>query len=391
MAWSPRRLVILGATGSIGQQALAVVRAFPERLQVVGLAAGRNVDLLALDIATFRPAWAACQLEAHDALARACEGTVTRITSLEGLAACPEADLVLIATVGRAGLAPTLAALEAGKTVLLANKEVLAMAGPLVTEAARRHGGRLLPIDSEHVALWQCLQGEPSATTRLILTASGGALRDRHPSDLSRVTPAEALAHPTWRMGPKVTVDSATLLNKGLEVLEAHWLFDVPLEKIEVVVHRESIVHSLVEFADGALKAQLAVADMRLPIQYALSYPERWQQPWLPPLDLARLGRLSFEPLDEARYPCFRLAREAAARGATYPAVLCAADEVAVAAFLAGDIAFTDIPAAIEGTLAAHHAVAIPSVEDILAADAWARRWAHEHLPIRQAALPIHA
>jgi 1-deoxy-D-xylulose-5-phosphate reductoisomerase len=380
MAHNPRRLAILGATGSIGQQALAVVRAFPERLQVVGLAAGSNLDLLSRDVAAFQPAWAAIGDEYQSSLRRACAGTETKVTTLEALASCDEADLILIATVGRAGLLPTLAALRAGKTVLLANKEVLSMAGEVVTATAREFGGRVMPVDSEHVALWQCLEGEQSNVRRLILTASGGALRDRQASELARITPSEALAHPTWKMGAKVTIDSATLFNKGLEVLEARWLFDVALEQIEVVLHRESIVHSLVEFADGSLKAQLAAPDMRLPIQYALSYPERWAQPWLSPLNIAQLGRLSFEPIDEARYPCFALAIEAARTGGTYPAVLCAVDEVAVSAFLAGQIRFMDIPALLEDALAAHHAVASPSLEAIIEADDWGRHWALQRI-----------
>ena len=275
---------------------------------------------------------------------------------------------------GKAGLLPTLAALGAGKTVALANKEVLVMAGGLVSEAARRGHGEIRPVDSEHSAIWQCLRGEKSANVwRLILTASGGALRDKHIDELRRVTPEQALSHPTWQMGRKITVDSATLLNKGLEAIEARWLFDVPLNRIEIVLHRESIVHSLVEFADGSLKAQLGLPDMRVPIQVALCYPDRPALPSTARLDLKQVGLLHFAELDLGRYPCLALALKAGHRGGTYPAVLSAADEVAVEHFLAGRVPFTEIANVINDTLDAHDGVADPSLDDILAADAWAR------------------
>ncbi|MCX6023350.1 MAG: 1-deoxy-D-xylulose-5-phosphate reductoisomerase, partial [Chloroflexi bacterium] len=297
---------------------------------------------------------------------------------LEAMARLPEADLVLVATVGRAGLAPTLAALEAGKRVALANKEVLVMAGEAVLDAAHRGGGVLLPVDSEHSAIWQCLQGETaeggaSRIARLVLTASGGAFRNHTPDELRAVTPEQALRHPNWVMGPKVTVDSASLMNKGFEVIEAHWLFGVPLERIEVLLHRESIVHSLVEFVDGSFKAQLGAPDMRTPLQYALSYPDRWPNPGIPRLDLAALQQLTFAPVEPGRWPCLELALQAARQGQTYPAVLSAADEVAVEEFLAGRIGFLDIPLLIEATLAAHRPTARPSLEETLEADAWAR------------------
>jgi 1-deoxy-D-xylulose-5-phosphate reductoisomerase len=293
---------------------------------------------------------------------------------MEAMAALPEVDIVVVATAGKAGLTPTLAALEAGKTVALANKEVLVMAGNLVAEAARRGHGEIRPIDSEHSAIWQCLRGEKTTNVRrLILTASGGALRDRSIEELRLVTPEQALSHPTWQMGRKVTVDSATLLNKGLEAIEARWLFDVALDRIEIVLHRESIVHSLVEFADGSLKAQLGMPDMRVPIQVALCYPDRFAMPSVRRLDLRQVGSMHFAELKLDRYPCLALALEAGHRGGTFPAVLSAADDVAVASFLAGRIGFTRIPEVIDETLNAHEGVAEPSLDNVLAADAWAR------------------
>ncbi len=298
---------------------------------------------------------------------------------MEEMATQPEAGIVVVATVGKAGLKPTLAALEAGKTVALANKEVLVMAGNLVAEAARLGKAEIRPVDSEHSAIWQCLRGEKNTSVRrLILTASGGALRDKSFEELRRVTPEQALSHPTWQMGRKITVDSATLLNKGLEAIEARWLFDVGLDRIEIVMHRESIVHSLVEFMDGSLKAQLGVPDMRVPIQVALCYPDRMAMPSVPYLDLKRIGELHFSELKLDRYPCLALALEAGHRGGTYPAVLSAADEVAVANFLAGRIGFTQIAEVIDQTVNTHHGIVKPDLEDILMADAWARERAEQ-------------
>ena len=373
-----KRLVVLGSTGSIGQQALDVVRRLPDELEVLGLAAGRNVDLLARQIAEHHPRYFAA--ERHLAPV----GGAVRL-SPEELAGLPDADLVLVATVGSVGLAPTLAAIHAGTPVALANKEVLVVAGEVVAEEARHEGVSLLPVDSEHNALWQCLEGEAplgewspeSRVARLILTASGGAFRDRPLDSLGGVTPAEALAHPNWKMGPKVTVDSATLLNKGFEVIEARWLFGLPYDRIDVVMHRQSMVHSLVEFVDGSLKAQLGPPDMRLPIQFALTYPERRPSP-VAHLDLAALGNLTFGPLDEARYPCFRLARGAAEAGGTYPAALSGADESAVDLFLKGSIAFPDIARLIEQVLAEHHSTAAPGLGDCVAASDWAAARARE-------------
>jgi 1-deoxy-D-xylulose-5-phosphate reductoisomerase len=285
---------------------------------------------------------------------------------------------VLVAVPGRLGLSPTLAALQAGTTVALANKESLVMAGHLVMAAARAHGAAVLPVDSEHNAIWQCLRGEGTTSdlaaevAALILTASGGAFRDAPLSSLSRVTPAEALRHPTWSMGQKITVDSATLMNKGMEVIEASWLFGVPLDRIRVVMHRESVVHSMVEFVDGSVKAQLAMPDMRLPIQYALSYPERWPCP-IERLDLARLGALTFGEVDPVRFRCMYLALEAARRGGTCPSVLAGADEEAVRLFLAGVLTFDRIADVVEDVLSRHQPVPSPPLEAVLEADRWAR------------------
>jgi 1-deoxy-D-xylulose-5-phosphate reductoisomerase len=295
------------------------------------------------------------------------------------MASHPDADLVVVATVGTTGLAPTLAALRAGKTVALANKEVLVIAGQLITAEANRHKAELRPIDSEHSAIWQCLWGEqPLSVRRIILTASGGPFRDTPPEELDRVTAEQALRHPNWQMGQKITVDSATLLNKGLECIEARWLFDVPLDRIDVLLHRESIVHSLVEFHDGSVKAQLGVPDMRLPIQCALTYPERVPSTAVPHLDLRHIGALNFGTPDMKRYPCLSLALEAGRRAGTFPAVLCAADEVAIQHFLAGHLRFTDIARVIENALAAHSGAANPTLDDILAADASARACAED-------------
>jgi 1-deoxy-D-xylulose-5-phosphate reductoisomerase len=274
---------------------------------------------------------------------------------------------------------PTLAALAAGKVVALANKEALVMAGKIVAQAAARGKGEIRPIDSEHSAVWQCLRGERKTdVSRIILTASGGAFRDKSLDELRLVTPEQALRHPTWQMGRKITIDSATLLNKGLEAIEARWLFDVPLDRIEIVMHRESIVHSFVEFGDGSLKAQLGIPDMRLPIQYALCYPERPRLPSATRLDVTQVGDLHFEKLDLRRYPCLALALEAGHRGGTYPTVLAAADEVAVERFLAGHIRFTDIPQVIKDTLDEHDSIPDPDLDGILAADAWARARAED-------------
>ena len=385
-----RRVVILGSTGSLGQQALEVVEALPHRLEVVGLAAGANLNLLTRQVTRYRPkyVWGAhlpTQSGAAESFRVKMRAFGCQTVPMEEMVGQPDVDLVLITTAGKAGLAPTFAAIEAGKMVALANKEVMVMAGELVMDKARRQGVEILPVDSEHSAIWQCLRGENglnlhstnAVVSRVILTASGGAFRDRTREELARVTPAEALRHPTWLMGKKITIDSATLMNKGLEVIEAHHFFGVPYDSIQVVMHRESIVHSMVEFVDGSIKAQLGPPDMRLPISYALTFPERLPAPW-PRLDLTRVRKLTFEAVDVTRYPCFDLALKAARRQGTHPAVLNAADEEAVEAFLNGAIGFLDISRVVGAVLDGHVGVQQPTLEEILGADAWARRRARD-------------
>ncbi len=372
-----RRVAVLGCTGSIGRQTLDVIRWFPDRFEVAGLAGGRYSETFRSLVAEFQPSLAAVGnvTEAEELPAGILRGTegVTRVATLTG------ADVVVVATAGGAGVVPTLAAVTQGKNVALANKESLVMAGKLVTDQARRSGARILPVDSEHSAIWQCLRGEGelpewrSTVRSLILTASGGALRDLPASELDRVSPAQVLAHPTWQMGPKVTVDSATLMNKGLEVIEAYWLFGLPLDRVKLVLHRESIVHSMVEFIDGTVKAQLGVPDMRVPIQYALGYPERLEGK-TQQLDLARIGTLTFDEINLERYPCLRLALDAARKGQSYPAVLSAANEVAVNLFLEGKIGFGTIPILVEEVLGRHQPAELENVEDILHLDEWARQ-----------------
>jgi 1-deoxy-D-xylulose-5-phosphate reductoisomerase len=372
-ASEPIGIALLGSTGSIGRQTLDVVRGLGGRARVVALAAGLNTSLLAEQAAEFRPAAIWADGEAPDARSASSDAGA-RVVPMDEMVLLPGVDVVVVATTGRAGLGPTVAALKAGRPVALANKEALVMAGSVLTALVREHGGALRPIDSEHSAIWQCLWGEdPASVKRLILTASGGAFRDLPLEDLARVTPEQALRHPTWRMGRKITVDSATLFNKGLEVLEAQWLFDVPIERIAVVQHRESVIHSMVEFCDGSVKAQLGVPDMRLPIQCAITYPERAPVAPLAPLDLAKLGSLNFGQVDHRRFPCLSLAIEAGRVGGTAPAVLAAADEVVVDHFLAGRCGFLAIPRAIEATLSAHRPTDDPDLATILEADAWAR------------------
>ena len=372
MSDSPINLVLLGSTGSIGTQTLDVVRAMPDRFRILGLAAGRNLDALAAQAHEFRPRylWAAGDPARLNEIAAE---TGARVCSMDAMAEDPDGDVLVVGTAGRAGLEPTLAALERGGAVALANKEVVVMAGALVRAAADRGGGQLRPVDSEHSAIWQCLWGEEGQDIRrIILTASGGALRHLPADQLGDVTPEQALNHPTWNMGAKITVDSATLMNKGMETIEARWLFDVPYDRVEVVQHAESIVHSLVEFGDGSVKAQLGYPDMKLPIQIALSYPRRLQ-PTTDPLDLAAVGSLNFSRPDLDRYPCLRLAMQAGRAGGTYPAVMAAADEVAVESFLERRIGFTEIAVYVNQAMDAHRATNDPSLEAIDAADAWAR------------------
>ena len=366
-------LVVLGSTGSIGRQTLDVVRTFPEQFKIIGLAAGGNVDLLAQQVEEFKPAYV-YHLKASGDEAIAPNGW--SYASMDDMVVQHEVDLVMVGTVGKEGLSPTLHALNARKDVALANKEVIVMAGNIVTSEAQRNGVEILPVDSEPSAMWQCMRGEDKDVHRIILTASGGPFRKLPLSEIASVAPEQALNHPTWRMGQKITIDSATLMNKGMEVLEANWLFGVPIERIEVVIHPQSIIHSMVEFADGSVKAQMGPPDMRFPIQYAMSYPERWENPTLPQLNPVEVGQLTFEEMDLERYPCFKLALEAGKKGGTYPAVLSAADEVAVGMFLSYQIGFSDIPKIVEAALANHDAVDYPSLEDVLDADAWAREYA---------------
>jgi len=382
-----RGIAVLGSTGSIGRQTLAIVQEFPERFVVRGLAAGRNWELLLEQTCRFRPQ-AVALLEKEDALrlkAALPPGVKTTVYwGREGLlqvATLPDAAIVLTAVTGAAGLEPTLAAIEAGKDIALANKETLVAAGEIVVGRVREKGVRLLPVDSEHSAVWQCLDGR-RGVAGIILTASGGPFRELSPEALARVTPDQALRHPTWQMGPKITVDSATLMNKGLEVIEAHWLFGVPYDNIRVLVHPQSIVHGMVEFTDGNLMACLSITDMRLPILYALSYPERLANS-LPRLDLAAVGRLSFEEPDAERFPALRLAYTAGKTGGTMPAVLNAANEVAVAAFLAGELPFTGIPEVVERVMAWHKVEEKPELPAILSADRWARAVAAEVVQAR--------
>jgi len=296
--------------------------------------------------------------------------------SAEEIASHPEVDLVIVSTAGKSGLSPTLAALQASKTVALANKEVLVMAGEIIVREASLHQAQILPIDSEHSAIWQCLRGEENKPRRLFLTASGGPFYRYSKSQLTEVAPEQALQHPVWKMGRKVTIDSATLMNKGLEVIEAHWLFSFPFDSIEILIHPQSIVHSMVEFMDGSLKAQLSWPDMRLPIQYALSHPQRWSNSELPCLEWSKISSLNFEPVGYDKFPCLKLAADAGKSGGTYPSVLCAADEVAVGLFLGHRIGFIDIAKIVQKTLEQHRSISQPSLEEILVADAWAREYA---------------
>jgi 1-deoxy-D-xylulose-5-phosphate reductoisomerase len=363
-----KNIVVLGSTGSIGTQTLDVVRSLPGRFNVVGLAAGANVGLLSDQVREFAPrmVWSETPLNAIPESAT--------LTPVDEMCVADDVDLVMVATTGRAGLAPTLAALRAGKKVALSNKEVIVMAGELVVETAREYGSPLLPVDSEPSAIWQCLQGEAQPLSKLIVTASGGPFRTRPIKEIANVTPQEALAHPTWVMGKKITVDSAMLMNKGFEVIECHWLFGVPFDRIDVTIHAQSVVHSMVEFADGSVKAQMGPPDMRLPIQYAMTYPERAAGSGIPTYDPLKYPSLTFEPLDTQRYPCFETAVAAGAKGQTYPAVLSAADEEAVHLFLDGRIGFGDIHGIVSHVLDRHEPLDGNAVEAVLEADDWARR-----------------
>ena len=388
-------LSILGSTGSIGTNVLRVVDAFPGRFEVVGLAAGRNVDVLAEQVVRYRPkVVSVADAAALERLSRLVDlSGVRAVTGGEGMvevATRPEARMVVASAVGAVGLVPTWRALEAGKDVALANKETLVMAGELMLARARETGARLLPIDSEHCALHECLDGRrPDEVRRLLLTASGGPFRERSRESFHSITREEALAHPTWRMGPKITIDSATLMNKGLEVIEAHWLFGVPAARIEVLIHPQSIVHSMVELVDGTVLAQIGVTDMRMPIQYALSYPEKWEAA-IPGMDFTRAMRLDFAPPDGAKFSCLSLAYRALEAGGTAPAALNAANEEAVSAFLDGRAPFPAIPESIQEVLETEPKTTASSLEDVLEADRRARERARKALARRSPARAAH-
>lgn len=361
-----RRIVILGSTGSIGRQTLDIVRAFREEFEVVGLAAGNNTTLLLEQVAEFSPAYIWCSnppSELPDGV---------KVLPMTDMASLPEVDQVMVALMGAVGLEPTMKALGAGKQVALSNKEPIVMAGAALKNAEAEFGGVILPVDSEPSAIWQCLQGEDNHIRRLMITASGGPFRRTPMHELEAVTPAQALQHPTWRMGDKITIDSATLMNKAFEVIESHWLFSVPWQDIAVVVHPQSTIHSMVEFDDGSVKAQLGPPSMRLPIQYALFYPKRFANDEIPRLDIGTPWSLDFEPMEPERFPCFDLAVSAGRAGGTMPAVLSAADEVAVQAFLAGRIRYTDIYRLVERVLGEHDVQASPDLDAIVEADRWA-------------------
>ncbi len=374
-----KRVSILGSTGSIGSSTLAVVDAFREELKVVGLAAGSNIDLLAKQIAHYRPELVSVREERDVARLRGLlRDPVEIVHGAEGacaVASMPAADVVIAGIVGAAGIPPVHAALEAGKRVGIANKEVLVAAGDVMTRAARKHGGEILPVDSEHNAVHQALRcGSDHEVLRIILTASGGPFLKRDRSTFDDITVEAALAHPTWRMGNKISIDSATMMNKGLEVIEAHHLFDKPCERIDILIHPQSIVHSMVEYVDGSIMAQLSTTDMKFPIQYALLYPERVAAPFSR-LDLTKIRSLEFLPVDPQRFPAVGLAYEACRNGGSMPAVLNAANEVAVGRFLAGELSFLSIVEIVSRVLEKHagHVSPIASVDDALGWDEWAR------------------
>ena len=380
----PRRVVVLGATGSIGDSALKVARDIPERMEIVGLAANRNAEKLA-SAANETRAPAVCLVDEKniDALQRALEYKPRIFAGDAGLreiACLSDADMVLVAIVGTGGLRPTLAAIEAGKDLAVASKEILVMAGEIVMRKARDNSLQVLPVDSEHNAIFQCLEGKNSLDVRrIILTASGGPFRETPGKDFDSITPEQALKHPTWNMGPKITIDSATLFNKGLEMIEAHWLFDVEMKRVEVVIHPQSIVHSMVEFTDGSTLAQLSYSNMCFPIQYAVTWPDRVPNT-LPPLDFSKLSKLEFFTPRYEDFPALNLARRAGETGGTLPAVMNAANEIAVAAFLDRRLRFPDIWHVVEEVMNRHTAIAHPNLDAILEADQWARREAQEYV-----------
>jgi len=372
-----KRVVLLGSTGSIGTSAIKVAEDLPDRIRLVGLAAGNNAELLLEQVKKHRPEAISVSDPAKAKALRDVLGTSTEVycddAGLMKLATLPSADIVLIAIVGTAGLQPALAAIRAGKDIAIASKEILVMAGETVMNEARRHGVRVLAVDSEHSAIFQCLDGKPSSSVRkLWLTASGGPFRQTPAEEFAHITVERALKHPSWVMGRKITIDSATLFNKGLEMIEARWLFDIEMARVGVVVHPQSVVHSMVEFVDGSLLAQLSTPDMCLPIQYALTYPERVASDRVQ-TSLAKLGTLTFEEPDPKRFPALDLARRAGEEGGTLPAVLNAANEVAVEAFVNRRLGFCQISEIVARTMARHQNMAKPTLEQIIEADAWAR------------------
>jgi 1-deoxy-D-xylulose-5-phosphate reductoisomerase len=378
-----KNISILGSTGSVGRNTLEIIENFPENFQVWGLAAHKNIDLLEKQIKKFKPRIAslsdpalACQLKER------CRGYEVEILSGEAgavrVATIPEVDLVVSAMVGAAGLIPTFAAISHGKDIALANKETLVTAGEIITHEARRKDVRIVPVDSEHSAILQAMQGhDPSTVKSLILTASGGPFKNHSLSELQNVTLEEALQHPTWNMGQKITIDSATLMNKGLEVIEARWLFNIPLSRIKIVIHPQSIVHSMVEYIDGSIIAQLGIPDMKIPISYALAYPERLPLN-LPSLELTKLGNLSFQEPDFDRFPCLRYAYQAGEEGGSMPIVVNASNEVAVEFFLKKKIRFVDIQATIGRVMEEHSPRKVSAIEEVLEIDQWARREAEK-------------
>lgn len=366
MSKKPKGLAVLGSTGSVGTQTLDIVRAFPNDFNVIGLACNRNLKLLQSQIEEFEPDYIHCN------------GTETEMTSLKsnGCQDCdldtmvgdPNVDMVVTATVGDVALSPTLTAIDAGKHIALANKETVVMAGELVSARAKNAGVPLLPLDSEPNAIWQCIRGENESISRVIITASGGAFRTAPLNEMADVTPQQALKHPTWAMGRKITIDSATMMNKAFEVIEAHWLFGVPWDDIEIVIHPESVIHSMVEFVDGSVKAQISPPDMHLPIQYAMFYPERLHNPAIKKFDPIATGALTFEPWEGERYPCFDMAIGFAKRGGSWPAALSGANDAAVDLFLNEKIGFLEIGIVIKEALEDHTSTETPELDEIIAA-----------------------
>ncbi len=372
-----KRVAVLGSTGSIGCQTLDVIDRFPDKFEIIGLAAGYNMDKLAQQVEKYRPRLVSIgKNEDISKLRDLLKGKVRVTAGVEGMievAVLDEVDIVVTSITGTIGLIPTIEAIKAGKDIALANKETLVAAGELVMSLVRENGIRFLPVDSEHSAIFQCLNGEKrSEISKLILTASGGPFINKTREELLTVRVEDALKHPNWAMGRKITIDSATMMNKGLEVIEARWLFDIEFNQIEVLIHPQSIIHSMIEFVDGSIIAQMGMPDMRIPIQYALTYPDRWKNDF-PRLNLLSIGKLSFQKPKTDVFPCLELAFEAGIQGGTMPAVMNAANEQAVAMFLEGRINFTDIPALIERVMVNHCMIPVPGLQEILQSDGWAR------------------